>query len=115
MDILEHEKREIESVSSELHSSDESDTESGSSHHTKAKRNVIISPRRPSVLAGIGRHHYGSFYLRMGAVGKYIKLSNSWSHHQSKFLFSCVRLRVCVFSFWHRKHDLLGIGIWPVF
>lgn len=70
LDILEHEKREIESVSSELHSSDESDTESGSSHHKKVKRNVIISPRRPSVLAGIGRHHYGSFYLRMGAVGK---------------------------------------------
>lgn len=69
MSFLEDEKRDVESVSSELHSSDESDTESGSSH-VKPKRNVIVSPRRPSVLAGIGRHHYGSFYLRMGAVGK---------------------------------------------
>ncbi|XP_031622847.1 proton channel OtopLc isoform X2 [Contarinia nasturtii] len=67
--VKREEKRDSESVSSELHSSDESDTESGSSHnHRKAKRNVILSPRRPSVLAGIGRHHYGSFYLRMGAV-----------------------------------------------
>ncbi|XP_055300665.1 proton channel OtopLc isoform X2 [Sitodiplosis mosellana] len=61
-------RRDTESVSSELHSSDESGTESGSSRHRKPKRNVIISPRRPSVLAAIGRHHFGSFYLRMGAV-----------------------------------------------
>lgn len=70
LEFSEEKKRDVESVSSELHSSDESDTESGSSR-AKTKRNVIVQPRRPSVLAGIGRHHYGSFYLRMGAVGKH--------------------------------------------
>lgn len=68
--FLEEEKRS--SVSSELNSSDESDTESGSSRNAKPRRSVTtILQRRPSVLAGIGRHHYGSFYLRMGAVGKH--------------------------------------------
>lgn len=66
--ISEPEKREADG-SSELNSSDESDTESGSSRNVKPRRSVTILQRRPSVLAGIGRHHYGSFYLRMGAVG----------------------------------------------
>lgn len=47
---------------------DESDTESGSSEN-KRKKAVIQPVRRPSVLFAPGRHHYGSFYLRMGAVG----------------------------------------------
>lgn len=60
------EKRDIE-MSSELNSSDETDTESGSSRaHNK---HVIVTPRRPSLLAALGHQHYGSFYLRMGAVG----------------------------------------------
>lgn len=65
------EEKPPSNVSSELNSSDESDTESGSSRkkNKKSPRNVIVSPRRPSVIAGIARHHYGSFYLRMGAVG----------------------------------------------
>lgn len=55
-----------------MNSSDESDTESGSSRGIKPRRSVIVSPlRRPSVLAAIGGHHYGSFYLRMGAVGMF--------------------------------------------
>lgn len=66
------EEKSPSNVSSELNSSDESDTESGSSRkRKKSSRNVIVSPRRPSVIAGIARHHYGSFYLRMGAVGGY--------------------------------------------
>lgn len=47
---------------------DESDTESGSSEN-KRKKAVIQPIRRPSLLLAPGRHHYGSFYLRMGAVG----------------------------------------------
>lgn len=61
------EKRDIE-MSSEINSSDETDTESGSSR-AHNKRNVIVTPRRPSLLAALGHQHYGSFYLRMGAVG----------------------------------------------
>lgn len=53
---------------SDLNSSDESDTESRSSD--EHRRSVIIPSRRPSILAALGQHHYGSFYLRMGAVGK---------------------------------------------
>lgn len=69
--FLEPQKCDTEN-SSELNSSDESDTESGSSRGIKTRRNVIVSPlRRPSVLAAIGGHHYGSFYLRMGAVGMF--------------------------------------------
>lgn len=54
--------------SSDLNSSDETDTESRSSD--EHRRSVIIPSRRPSILAALGQHHYGSFYLRMGAVGK---------------------------------------------
>lgn len=60
-----------------MDSFDESDTESGTSEEKSGKKNknkkkkVVVQPvRRPSVLAAPGRHHYGSFYLRMGAVGK---------------------------------------------
>ena len=58
-------------TSSELNSSDESDTESGRSRNGRSKRKkvVIQQQRRPSDVFRPGRHHYGSFYLRMGAVG----------------------------------------------
>nr|XP_017093124.2 proton channel OtopLc isoform X1 [Drosophila bipectinata] len=46
-------------------SMDESDTDSNSMH----RRLPPIPVRRPSLLSPLGRqHHYGSFYLRMGAV-----------------------------------------------
>lgn len=57
-----------------MESIDESDTESQTSG-IKHKKNIVVpSPRRPSLLATPGRYHYGSFYLRMGAVGKFCKL-----------------------------------------
>lgn len=69
--ISDSRNREFE-TSSDLESLDESDTESGSSEHKKSKKKVIIQPaRRQSVMPVPGRNHYGSFYLRMGAVGKY--------------------------------------------
>ncbi|XP_064555553.1 proton channel OtopLc isoform X1 [Drosophila montana] len=47
-------------------SMDESDTDSTSSHR---RIPPPIQVRRPSLLSPLGRqHHYGSFYLRMGAV-----------------------------------------------
>ncbi|KAL7745235.1 hypothetical protein ACLKA6_008284 [Drosophila palustris] len=47
-------------------SMDESDTDSTSTHH---RIPPAIQVRRPSLLSPLGRqHHYGSFYLRMGAV-----------------------------------------------
>ncbi|XP_016986508.1 proton channel OtopLc [Drosophila rhopaloa] len=48
-------------------SMDESDTDSNSVHH---RLPPAIPVRRPSLLAPLGRRdaHYGSFYLRMGAV-----------------------------------------------
>lgn len=59
--------------SSDIESIDESDTESQTSG-SRHNRKHVVSPqlRRPSLLAVAGRHHYGSFYLRMGAVGKII-------------------------------------------
>lgn len=57
--------------SSDLDSIDESDTESQTSGSKRHRKNMVIPPlRRPSLLVQPGRHHYGSFYLRMGAVGK---------------------------------------------
>lgn len=54
--------------SSDLDSIDESDTESQTSGSRRAR--MVAPPlRRPSILLVAGRHHYGSFYLRMGAVG----------------------------------------------
>lgn len=50
-------------------SMDESDTDSTSTHR---RIPPAIQVRRPSLLSPLGRqHHYGSFYLRMGAVGEY--------------------------------------------
>lgn len=74
-------RRHDAETSSDLESFDESDTETASSESKddkkkkkKKKKNttkVVLQPvRRPSVLAAPGRNHYGSFYLRMGAVGK---------------------------------------------
>lgn len=55
-------------------SMDESDTDSTSTHRNKRMPPAISSARRPSLLSPLGRqHHYGSFYLRMGAVGKWSK------------------------------------------
>ena len=54
---------------------DESDTESSNSTDSKPIPSTIPSARRPSLLAPLGRqHHYGSFYLRMGAVGKFFNV-----------------------------------------
>lgn len=50
--------------------SDHDETESSEESARKASR-TIVSMRRPSVMAAaLKAHHYGSFYLRMGAVGK---------------------------------------------
>lgn len=58
-------------TSSDLDSLDESDTESGSSHGIREHKKLAMQQmRRPSLLVQPGRHHYGSFYLRMGAVGE---------------------------------------------
>lgn len=49
-------------------SMDETDTDSTSTHR---RIPPPIQVRRPSLLSPLGRqHHYGSFYLRMGAVGE---------------------------------------------
>lgn len=44
-----------------------------------------MSMRRPSVLASaaMGTQHYGSFYLRMGAVGKLIENSYFYEYIKS--------------------------------
>lgn len=54
-------------------SGDETDQEeSESSHHSARKQSRSIQMRRPSIMAaGLKSQHYGSFYLRMGAVGNY--------------------------------------------
>lgn len=52
---------------------DESDTDSNSMHKKRLSLSMAASARRPSLLAPLGRqHHFGSFYLRMGAVGRLI-------------------------------------------
>lgn len=62
------------STTSASDSMEESDTESGSCG-TKHVPNVVTA-RRPSLLQPLGRqHHYGSFYLRMGAVGKVLQIN----------------------------------------
>lgn len=58
-------------------SGDQSDQEESSEspeEKRKPSSKTIVSMRRPSVLASaaMGTQHYGSFYLRMGAVGKLI-------------------------------------------
>lgn len=69
-------------TSSDLDSLDESDTESGSSREKREQKKLAMQQlRRPSLLSAPGRHHYGSFYLRMGAVGEYRRrLLNSLIH-----------------------------------
>lgn len=54
----------------------DSDTDSNSLQKKRQLSSTIPSARRPSLLAPLGgrQHHYGSFYLRMGAVGKYPSL-----------------------------------------
>lgn len=60
-------------------SGDESDRESESGTSTTNRRdtNVVTPIKRQSLLSSSfshqRRHHYGSFYLRMGAVGKFIQ------------------------------------------
>lgn len=59
---------------------DESDTESNSVHNKRLSSVQIPAARRPSLLSPLGRqHHYGSFYLRMGAVGKFVWLVSTYS------------------------------------
>lgn len=54
-------------------SGDQSDQEESESppEIRKPSSKTIVAMRRPSVLASaaLGTQHYGSFYLRMGAVG----------------------------------------------
>lgn len=61
--------------SSSSDSGDQSDHESSeTSHHSVRKSSKSIVPmRRPSILAAtaLKSQHYGSFYLRMGAVGNF--------------------------------------------
>lgn len=46
---------------------------------------------------------YGSFFLRLGAIGKVN-------------FYQCECNEVIVnFSFWYWKYGLLGIGVWKVF
>ena len=59
-------------------SGDQSDQEESSEspeEKRKPSSKTIVSMRRPSVLASaaMGTQHYGSFYLRMGAVGELVK------------------------------------------
>jgi hypothetical protein len=53
----------------------QSDHESDSSTPASARKTsrTIVSMRRPSIMAAaaLKSQHYGSFYLRMGAVGNY--------------------------------------------
>lgn len=79
-------KRDAE-TSSDLESFEESDTESGSSREKRETKKIAMQQlRRPSFLAAPGRHHYGSFYLRMGAVGEYrVLISPLASDFQSFF------------------------------
>lgn len=65
---------------------DESDTESGSCDTKRIPSHAQVSMRRPSILAPLGRqHHYGSFYLRMGAVGKKKRCSIKFMVHNLHF------------------------------
>ena len=60
------------SHSSTSDSGEESERESESSHRSRRKGSKsIVAMRRPSIMAATTRaeHHFGSFYLRMGAVG----------------------------------------------
>ena len=63
----------------------ESDTES----QTSIPRRMSVC-RRPSMLLTTGRHHYGSFYLRMGAVGKTIVLFFISKILKIMFILLCV-------------------------
>jgi hypothetical protein len=73
-------KSPIRSInSSSDDSGDESDQEESESSHKRSARKAsknIVNARRPSILAASAvasrTQHFGSFYLRMGAVGKYL-------------------------------------------
>lgn len=100
-------KRDTE-TSSDLESLEESDTESGSSGAKREQRKLAMQQlRRPSLLAASGRHHYGSFYLRMGAVGEYRSLHSTLCDSGVSLKFF-IRF-LC--SIWHRQHDLFRPGI----
>ena len=74
-------QRAVESTSSS-DSGEQSDHEESESptEVRKSSAKTIIAMRRPSVLASaaMGTQHYGSFYLRMGAVGKYTDFICFW-------------------------------------
>lgn len=61
--------------SSTSDSGDETDREESDSSHrsTRKSSRTILAMRRPSIMAAaaLKTQHYGSFYLRMGAVGNY--------------------------------------------
>lgn len=100
--------RKHKGSSSDLDSIDESDTESQTSGSRHAHKNMVAPPlRRPSILLVAGRHHYGSFYLRMGAVGKLLK---RWQVTGERH-FYCFYF----FSFWNWQHDLFWFRIWAIF
>lgn len=64
-------------TSSSSDSGDDSDhEESESSQNARKTSRTIVAMRRPSIMAAaaLKNHHYGSFYLRMGAVGEFQNL-----------------------------------------
>lgn len=62
--------QKLKPVKKKMHSSDSGD-ESDRESETPIPPRVQIAARRPSIIAASLRtQHYGSFYLRMGAVGK---------------------------------------------
>lgn len=74
-------------------SGDESDHEESSSSQSSSQSarkssRTIVAMRRPSIMAAaaLKTHHYGSFYLRMGAVGEF------FFHNNRKNFYLCLHL-----------------------
>ena len=55
--------------------SDQEESESSPPEVRKPSSKTIVPMRRSSIMASaaLGTQHYGSFYLRMGAVGNYLR------------------------------------------
>lgn len=60
------------SSSSSGERTDQEDSDTSSPPSARKSSRTIVAMRRPSIMAAsLKTQHYGSFYLRMGAVGKY--------------------------------------------
>lgn len=105
--------------SSSSDSGDQSDHESTETSRQSERKSskTIVAMRRPSIMAAsLKSQHYGSFYLRMGAVGNYFSFLSLFQFHKCnrksflsapKFTFHLTKPQNFVFLFFRLAWAIL--------